>query len=173
MKRQLMRGITLIELLLFIIIVSVALVGALAVFGPSAKGSADPMLDKQTLNLAEALLREVMQKSFQNDATDPGNTSSTLGCTPTTTPACVQDTPAHRANYNDVGDYNNYGPQVPVRIDGVTPVAGLVACTESVAVVAGNVDGVAGRLITVTVVCAPAGVATSITLTGFRTNYGG
>lgn len=164
-----MRGITLIELLLFIIIVTVGLLGALAIFGPSAKGSADPMISKQTLNLAEAMLREVMQRSFENDPTDPGNSSATLGCTTATTPACVQNTPAHRPNYNDVDDYNNYGPQAPVQIDGVTSVPGLTDCTESVAVAAGNLNGVAGKLITVTAICGNA----AVTLTGFRTNYGG
>jgi len=63
-RRQFQRGLTLIELILFIVIVSVALTGVLTVLNITAKSSADPMIRKQMLAIAEALLEEVQMKSF-------------------------------------------------------------------------------------------------------------
>lgn len=61
-RRQ--RGLTLIELIVFIVIVSVALVGVLTVLNVTVKGSADPMVRKQALAIAEAILEEVMLQPF-------------------------------------------------------------------------------------------------------------
>lgn len=57
-------GMTLIELIVFIIIVSVALAGVLTVLNITAKSSADPMIRKQALSIAEAILEEVMLQPF-------------------------------------------------------------------------------------------------------------
>jgi len=61
-RRQ--RGMTLIELIVFIVIVSVALAGILTVFNITTKSSADPMIRKQMLSIAEGLLEEVMSQPF-------------------------------------------------------------------------------------------------------------
>jgi MSHA pilin protein MshD len=61
-RRQ--RGLTLIELIMFIVIVSVALVGVLTVFNVTTRSSADPMIRKQMLAIAESLLEEVMLQPF-------------------------------------------------------------------------------------------------------------
>lgn len=61
-RRQ--RGLTLIELIVFIVIVSVALVGVLAVLNVTTKASADPMVRKQALAVAESILEEVMLQPF-------------------------------------------------------------------------------------------------------------
>ena len=61
-RRQ--RGITLIELIVFIVIVSVALVGVLSVLNVTARSGADPMIRKQMLAIAEALLEEVQSKPY-------------------------------------------------------------------------------------------------------------
>ncbi|MDP1658712.1 MAG: prepilin-type N-terminal cleavage/methylation domain-containing protein [Methylotenera sp.] len=50
-KHQL--GVTLVELVVFIVIVSVALVGVLKVLEITNKGSADPLLRKQAHSIAE------------------------------------------------------------------------------------------------------------------------
>src|SRR3989338_6196914 len=58
------RGLTLIELIVFIVIVSVALVGVMTVLNVTVKSSADPMIRKQALAIAEAILEEVMLQPF-------------------------------------------------------------------------------------------------------------
>ena len=91
-------GFTLIELIVFIVIVSVALAGVLAVYNVVVKGSADPVREKQAVAAAESLLEEVMHKQFANPASG--------GYTPTTCPAL--DAGCNRLLFDDVGDYNGY-----------------------------------------------------------------
>ena len=57
-------GFTLIELIVFIVIVSVALAGVLAVYNVVVKGSADPVREKQAVAAAESLLEEILAKPF-------------------------------------------------------------------------------------------------------------
>ena len=58
------QGISLIESIRFIIIVSIGVVALLAVFSTTSRKSADPMIQKQMLAIAEALLEEVESKPF-------------------------------------------------------------------------------------------------------------
>lgn len=57
-------GMTLIELIVFMVIVSVALVGVMSVLNITARSSADPLVRKQMLAIAEGLLEEVMLQPF-------------------------------------------------------------------------------------------------------------
>lgn len=66
------RGFTLIELIIFIIVVSVAIVGLATLFSITAGKSADPQLRKQALALAEGMLEEVQLARFTFcDGLDP------------------------------------------------------------------------------------------------------
>lgn len=58
------RGISLVELIMFIVIVSTALAGILLVFNVTTKGSADPLIHKQALAAAESLLEEIQLQDF-------------------------------------------------------------------------------------------------------------
>lgn len=69
-RRQ--RGLTLIELIIFIIIVGVAVVGILQVITLNTGRSADPVRRKQAIAIAEGLLEEVRLASFTwCDGDDP------------------------------------------------------------------------------------------------------
>lgn len=165
------RGFTLLEVVLFIVVVSVGLAGVLLVFSTSVRGSADPMIRKQVVLIAEATMHEIMQKSFQNDPADSNNSSGTLGCTPTTTPiACTASSWADRPNYNDVDDFNNFDQTGIRQIDGATAVNGLGSYRLQVTVTGtalGGITAANAKRITVTVT----GGGETISLTGFRTNY--
>lgn len=87
MKRT--RGFTLVEVIFFIVVVSIAMVGILSVMNTTVKSSADPMVRKQTLAIAESLLEEILQKGFTDpDGTNTGETG--------------------RLNWDNVADYNGY-----------------------------------------------------------------
>lgn len=58
------RGLTLIELIVFIVIVSAAVAGVLSVYNVVVRASADPVITKQTLAIAEAVLEEARLKPF-------------------------------------------------------------------------------------------------------------
>ncbi len=57
-------GVTLIELIVFIIVIGIALVALLNVLSLTSKHSADPLRRKQALMLAEAMLEEVQLARF-------------------------------------------------------------------------------------------------------------
>ena len=82
------RGISLIELIMFIVIVGVALAGILGVMNITTRDSAGPMIRKQSLAIAESLLEEVELMPFTycdpDDPTAATATSPSLvsgGCT--------------------------------------------------------------------------------------------
>jgi MSHA pilin protein MshD len=76
------RGISLVELIMFIVIVSVALAGILLVMNVTTRGSVDPLVHKQALAIAESLLEEVELMPFTycdpDDPTAATATSATL-----------------------------------------------------------------------------------------------
>lgn len=159
------RGLTFIELIVFIVVVSVGLVGILSVLNLTSSKSADPVVRKQSLAIAEAMLEEILSKSYQNDPADASNSSSTLGCTPTTTPSCRANNVSDRPNYNDVDDFNGWNKTGVYQPDGtLAPVLGTYVVT--VAVTTATLDGVPMKKVTVTV----AGGET-IKLIGYRANY--
>jgi MSHA pilin protein MshD len=164
------RGFTLIEVILFVVVVSVGLAGLLLVFSTGVKNSADPMIRKQAMLIAEATLNEVMQKSFQNDAADSSNSSSTLGCTPTTTPACTANSWVSRPNYNDVDDFNGFFQTGIRQIDGSTAISGLESYSLNISVAGsalGAISSANAKRITVTV----NGGGQTVSLSSYRTNY--
>ena len=81
---QRVRGLSLIELVIFIAVVSAALAGVLAVFIQSTSTSADPMLRRQALAVAESLLEEVSLMPFTYcDGDDANVTTATSTWAPT------------------------------------------------------------------------------------------
>lgn len=72
-RRQ--HGITLIEQIIFIVIVSVGVIGLVSVMSPMIRHSADPMLTKQLSAIAESLLNEALHQPFT--WCDPDDTAAT------------------------------------------------------------------------------------------------
>jgi MSHA pilin protein MshD len=71
-------GISLVELIMFIIIVSVGIAGILSVMNVTTQSSADPMLRKQALSIAESLLEEIQLQPFTYcDPTDANVATAT------------------------------------------------------------------------------------------------
>jgi MSHA pilin protein MshD len=70
--RRRQRGMTLIELIIFVVVVSVGLAGIMLVLDLSLRHSADPLLQKQAQALAEGLLEEIQTAHFAYcDGADP------------------------------------------------------------------------------------------------------
>ncbi|MFD2367240.1 prepilin-type N-terminal cleavage/methylation domain-containing protein [Pseudoduganella sp. GCM10020061] len=61
-RRQL--GVTLVELIVFVVIVSIAVAGILGVMSLTTAQSADPLRRKQALMIAESLMEEVQMADF-------------------------------------------------------------------------------------------------------------
>jgi MSHA pilin protein MshD len=77
-------GVTLVELVMFIVLVGIAFSALLLAISNFTRHSADPLLRKQALAVAEAILEEVELMPFTYcDPDDPNASSaaSTAGCT--------------------------------------------------------------------------------------------
>jgi len=107
------RGVTLVELLVSIVIVSIAASGVLGVLSMTTAASADPMIRHQAAAIAEAYLEEILLKPI----TDPDGA----------------DGEALRADYDDLDDYNGLA-DVGARDQFGAPIAGLANYNVAVAV---------------------------------------
>lgn len=187
-KQNYERGTTLIELIVFIVIVSAALVGILQVMNITTGHSSDTLLRKQSLAIANSLLEEIELMPFTYcDPTDINAASavSTASCTAGLSQDVITGpTPgtATRSSltlpFNNVADYSNY-QMSPTLTNGIvdvtgTVVGGLNSYSASVAISrAGNAflgaaDNGSALLITVTVT-APDG--SKVVLDGYRARY--
>ena len=156
-------GVSLIEAVLFIVVVSVALVVVLKAFDIANQGSADPLLRRQALAIAQAMLDEISAKEFGSAATDVTTDGYTAGPVNSAT----------RANSDDIDDYDGYD-QTGIKTLSNAPLTGLENYHVHV-----DVDPItAGELgtlpvtkafrITVTVTD-PSGV--QLALAGYRADY--
>lgn len=106
-RRFAMRGLTMVELIMFIVIVSVAVVGVLKVISVNTGSSADPLRRKQALAIAESLLEEIELAKFSYcDATDvnAAQATSPAGCA-TLPEVFGQEAGGSGRPYDNVNDY--------------------------------------------------------------------
>ena len=169
-------GFTLIELIVFIVIVSVALAGVLTVLNVTAKSSADPMIRKQALAIAEAVLEEVMLQPFTwCDPDDPNAAApTTTGYADCSVATAAQNTTTAKVGesritaplLDNVFDYN--GEVINTNIAG----GGSTLYVANVTVAPALLNDIlavsdAALLITVTV----AAGSETIQLQGYRTRH--
>lgn len=154
------RGFSLVEVVVFIMIVSIALVGVLSVMNFTTARSADPLIRKQAIAVAESMLEEISLQNFVNPS---GGFSGAA-------------TQANRQSFDDISDYDNFTTTGVFPIDSMTAIPGLTGYTVSVTVApmilgpaSSQIASGNARLITV-MVTAPDGVA--VVLAGYRTAYG-
>ena len=87
------RGLSLVELVVFIVIVSAAVAGIIGVIDVTTRSSVDPMIHKQALAIAEAVLEEVQLQPFTYcDPDDPGAATADAGGAPIAFGAASQGT---------------------------------------------------------------------------------
>lgn len=167
------RGLTLIELLLFIVVVGIALAAMLRVFTTATLASADPMIRRQQLAIAESLLREVQLMPITTCDPDDANvdTGSCASLTEALGPEAGETRygPSYFDNVNDYAGFSMNG----IRDLGNSAVAGLSGYSASVAVAAaalGTLTAASGEALQITVtVTGPD--ASSLVLQGWRTRY--
>lgn len=149
------RGVSLIELIMFIVIISTALVGIMSVMNTVTKNSADPMIHKQTLAIAESLLEEIELQDFaaQSGALNAAVTASNRA-----------------ASYHIVADYDGFSMTGISTLNGsaVSALSGYQARVSVVNQALDIVPSASAVRITVTVT-PPKG--DTITVIGYRTQY--
>lgn len=152
-------GATLIEMVVSIVIIALVVTGTLLLVQKVAVHSADPMVERQALAVAQAYLEEVLLRPYWDPALGSG-----AGACPTP--------PASRALYDNVCDYQGLDDAGAADQSG-TPVAGLGAYRVRVSVdAAATLGGLSGPgdVLRVDVrVTHPASV--DLRLSGFRARY--
>ena len=170
------RGLSLIETIMFIIIVSIGVVALLVVFSTTVRKSADPMIQKQMLAIAEALLEEVESKPFTYCDPDDANATtaaSAAGCA--TTPEVMGPEGAEsRSGATPFDNVNDYGPSFvisPITDIAGNAISGLGGYAATIAVAASALNGIAATdALQITVTVTGPGNK-SLTLQGHRTLY--
>ena len=144
-KKQFQQGVSLIEMIVFIIVVGIASSALFATYNYSLLHNTDPLIQVRALELAQAKLDEILALKY--DANTP-----TGGIPACDTPTGVACNNSPDANVNDVDDFHG------------TSDAPYTGYTRNVTVVAANDL----KLITVTVV-APRNL--TITLAAYKANF--
>ena len=195
------RGVTLIELVVFIVIVGVALAGLFAAFNTITAASADPQVRKQVLAIAESLMEEVQLLPFTycdpDDANAATATSATVGAGTTncataaelaallTTDPATNEAGETRygvspdTSFDNVNDYHRFSLPVPPGIRGIADnaIAGLSGYSASITVTQAGlatgvpIDAIAAAAALRISVTATGPNGVATTLEGYRTRY--
>lgn len=179
-------GFSLIEVVVFIVVLGIAFVGMLVLYNRVTSASVDPMVRKQALAIASSLLEEIELHAYTFcETSDPNvyTASSAAGCTTAETKVAGE----FRYNpprFDNVKDYDGFcmGPGLPACTDTVITTAanatvlGLESYRVDVAVVqiaanelGADVPATDAWRITVTATHQPTGITTS--LQGYRVRY--
>ena len=147
------RGVNLVELVIAIVVISIAATGVLLVYATAVRYSADPMIQQQGLAVAEGYLDEILARPVADpDGSEAGET---------------------RATFDDIGDYAGLSDSPPQDQDGATDwnadgQPDLPGYAVTVAVLPNQaVSGVLMSRVDVTVTYPP---VVNFTLTGYRAN---
>ncbi len=154
------RGVTIIELVVSMVIITIAVAGVMALFLGTSRTSADPMVRAQSLAIAQSYMDEIMMQAYTPVASASG-----------------------RSNYNDVDDYNaitagssiedQFGNLIDIDMDGLDDLPGytvevtIALCTNVICV--SDLTNQGAKKITIVV--SHAGLGTDIPIIAYRTNY--
>lgn len=162
---------------MFIVIIGIAVGGILMVFANTTRTSADPLIRKQALAIAESLLEEVRLMPFSFcDPDDANATTATnaAGCASTPEamgPEAGETRYSATTPFDNVNDYNGFAMAGGIRDITNTPIANLGAFNTAITITPLAFGGIAATdalRITVTVT----GPANNVVaLDGIRTRH--
>jgi MSHA pilin protein MshD len=177
-------GLSLVELIVFIVIVSVSIVGIFLVLNKATRTSADPVARKQAMAIAESLLEEIELMPFTfcdpNDANATTATGAFVGaggCATTVEaigPTGGETRYSATTPFDNVDDYHGFtmnSGNGGIKDITNTVLPALNAYSASVSVVQeslGSITATESLRVTVTVT-GPGN--TTVTLDGYRTRY--
>ncbi len=125
-----MRGVSMIELIVFIVIISVNVAGILAVLSYTTSRSADPLQRKQAILIAEGLLEEVSLARMTFCPPDDPQAETAQNAGDCTTPEAVGPATGATRPYPNINDYvSAFGAPtsfLPLRPDGTRDGSGVI-----------------------------------------------
>lgn len=168
------RGATLIELVMFIVILGITSIFIVSQFAAANRNIPEPHKRSRALALAQGVMDEILEKKWDENTPTGGGCVATASGLCATGPAAagIATEEAGRADYDDIDDYNAIASQSPpqdVEGNGLSQYQGYTL-SVSVTQPAAAWNGIPGpdvRLIRVTV----ASTAESLTLQAYRSNF--
>lgn len=177
------RGVSLVELIVFIVVVSAAVAGVLTAFTATTRSSGDPMIEKQALAIAEAVLEEVELQPFtycDPDDTQAATALSAAACSAGGAEAMGPESaapygPESRTGatnpFDNVNDYNNFNMSGGISDIAGNAISGLDGYSVTVGV-AGQALGTIGTTESLLIAVTVTGPGhTTVVLHGYRTRY--
>ncbi len=131
------RGFSLIEIVIFIVIVGVAVAGITVQFSQNVAHSADPLLRQKTLALANGIMDEIVRKRWDENSPIGGGCVATGSGSCATGPAVSTPLGADgesRADYDDIDDYDAITNQSPPQDPTGTAISAYNGYTLSISV---------------------------------------
>lgn len=151
-------GFTLIEVLITIVVISIAATAIMGVYISTVSTSADPLIQQQAVSIAQAYMEEIQGQHFADPVV-----AETGG-------AEVGET---RANYNDVQDYADPSVDGVITDQNNVAIAGLAGYSIAVDVSAASLDSItqlSGNAMRIDITVMHAAID-PIRLSGFRVNH--
>ncbi len=171
------RGLSLIEVVVFIVVLGIGIAGMAVLYNQLTLASVDPVVRKQAVAIANSLMEEIQLRPFTLCDPDDANvfTAPTPPCgTPEVIGTEGAETRYGPSFYDNVSDYNGFAMAGSIQDINNVPVAGLTGYSASVAIAnaggdfSGAVPADAALRITITVT-GPANV--QVRLQGYRLRY--
>ncbi len=141
------KGLTLIELILFIVVFSIGVAGVLVLFYNTLNRSSNPTIRLKGVEVASAVMDEILSRKFDNDTPNGGGTIAlnlvNIG----------KEAPddSNTIQYDDVDDYN-----------GLSCITGSTGCFERIT---------PGYKVSITVTCATVDASGKVAKAPCPTNY--
>lgn len=107
-KSRLNTGFTLIELVITIVILTVAITGVMSVFYTNSIKGVKPILEIKAIELGQAMLDEIILKKWDEDSPIGGGTINTALANIGT-----ETGETNREHFDDTDDYNGYSDGTP------------------------------------------------------------
>ncbi|MCH7696228.1 MAG: type II secretion system protein [Proteobacteria bacterium] len=171
------RGVTLIELVMTIVIVSIAVVTLLAITSQTSERSVDPMIQQQAIAIGQSYLEEIVQKSFCDPDVAADCVVACAGASACGNAACtVAEGAANRNIYDDVCDYDGLTNNGAVDQTGAA-IPGLGLYNINVQIVDNNtvnlngLTGDQGQVVRIDVVVTHPAMQDNIRISGARVNF--
>lgn len=177
-SRRRARGLSLIEVVVFIVVLSIGIAGITMLYNQLTVASVDPLVRKQALAVAASLMEEIQLKGFTTCDPDDANFHTHPAPACTTLEAIGPEPGEGRyadPRFDNVNDYHGFamaGASIRDVTNTVIAELGAYAVTVTVANAGGDFPAVAdpANALRITVaVTGPAGVGVS--LQGYRLRY--
>ena len=182
--RKVQAGLTFIELVASIVIVSVATLGLMLAVSSAIGRSADPMVQTQAIAIASAYLEEATLADFCDPAFNPDGNPATTCRNECTTAACdggcggsAFAAESGRSTFDDICDYNNLADSGArdrngAAIANLSSYAVAVRVLDSPAITLGSpaLGASTGQVVRVEVEVSHPGLAVPVVISAYKAN---